>query len=597
MTSYLTAAEELRSNPNQWAAYEASGNCVVLAGPGSGKTKVLTAKLARLLAEEVQQPRGIACVTYSTECARELRRRLDRLGVGDSRYLFVGTLHGFCLQHVLRAHGSMAGGVTPGRLVVAGLLQQRRIIEESRKALGMGANPKLRAMFDVFRRDNLEVEAWDLTDEVAKLAWEYEARLAREAAIDFEIMTREAVVLVERNEWVRRCLRARFPVLVVDEYQDLGLALHRLVLSLCLEAGVRLIAVGDPDQSIYGFTGAHPEHIAGLARDPRVTPFRLGLNYRSGKKIVAAARATLDATTEFAATRDAESVVAYPRCEGGIEGQAAHLVEGLLPDVLERWKPGDVLITFRSKNEGDPVEQALRAAKYDYVKIGSTAAYPKAPLTRLVEECARWCAGGWREGDPKLSRLARIWISLQGLVEPDEVRVERLKLVRFLFDHRGAETPAEVWIRAFETDVVGTHDARARLMSNGDLESFDTLMEAVKPGNALAGYSARNLGGQAGSPDHLNLVTLHSSKGTEFPVVIVVGADEGSFPWATARPGSQEEAEDRRLFYVGISRAMDELYILWSPPVPGDKSRQGPSRFLREMHEGLKAAATGDEGT
>jgi len=109
MASYLTAAEELRDNPGQWFAYNTTDHCVVLAGPGSGKTKLLTVKMARLLAEEVRSPRGIACVTYNNECARELRRRLDVLDVEESQRVFIGTLHSFCLQRILVPYGALAG--------------------------------------------------------------------------------------------------------------------------------------------------------------------------------------------------------------------------------------------------------------------------------------------------------------------------------------------------------------------------------------------------------------------------------------------------------------------------------------------------------
>src|SRR6185503_16215113 len=100
---------ELRRNEHQWEAYEARGHCIVLAGPGSGKTKLLTIKMARILAEDVRPPRAVACVTYSTECVRELRRRLAKLGIDESREFSVGTLHGFCLQHVLLPHGRVLG--------------------------------------------------------------------------------------------------------------------------------------------------------------------------------------------------------------------------------------------------------------------------------------------------------------------------------------------------------------------------------------------------------------------------------------------------------------------------------------------------------
>src|SRR5262245_6159953 len=98
---YMLAAEALRKNEGQWKAYESEGNCVILAGPGSGKTKTLTVKLARMLAEDVRPPRGIACITYNNQCARELRRRLAALGVEDGRRAAIGTLHSFCLQHVV----------------------------------------------------------------------------------------------------------------------------------------------------------------------------------------------------------------------------------------------------------------------------------------------------------------------------------------------------------------------------------------------------------------------------------------------------------------------------------------------------------------
>jgi len=98
---YVVAAEQLRNNPGQWAAYESDGDCAVLAGPGSGKTKTLTIKLARMLTEDVREPRGIACITYSNECARELVRKLDSLGVVESKRVFIGTMHGFCLKNVV----------------------------------------------------------------------------------------------------------------------------------------------------------------------------------------------------------------------------------------------------------------------------------------------------------------------------------------------------------------------------------------------------------------------------------------------------------------------------------------------------------------
>ena len=183
------------------------------------------------------------------------------------------------------------------------------------------------------------------------------------------------------------------------------------------------------------------------------------------------------------------------------------------------------------------------------------------------------------------------------MTDPELIRAERLKLVRFMFDHRRRDAAADDWLQALESGVMLVGDTRARLLAGGDVDAFDDLREVVRPGNALEGFTVRNLAGQAGSREHLNLITLHSSKGTEFPVVVLVGADEGSFPWSNVIAGSPQEEEDRRLFYVGVSRARNELHILWSKHVPGDRSRQGPSRFLREMHEKLKAGTPAGTGT
>src|ERR1700729_3056606 len=106
---FRIAAEDLRENEEQWHAYDSQGHCVVLAGPGSGKTKTLTTKLARMLAEDVAPPRGIACITFNSECAGELKRRLERLGVRESQYVFIGTIHAFCLKHVVLPYARLAG--------------------------------------------------------------------------------------------------------------------------------------------------------------------------------------------------------------------------------------------------------------------------------------------------------------------------------------------------------------------------------------------------------------------------------------------------------------------------------------------------------
>src|SRR5271157_2967087 len=138
---YIKAAEDLRKNPGQWNAYESEGNCVVLAGPGSGKTKLLTIKMARIIHEKIRSPQGIACITYSTECARELRRRLDVLGIEERRNIYIGTVHGFCLNHIVRPYAKLAGYSLPDPILVADSKTWDKIFASTLEAIGIKENP------------------------------------------------------------------------------------------------------------------------------------------------------------------------------------------------------------------------------------------------------------------------------------------------------------------------------------------------------------------------------------------------------------------------------------------------------------------------
>jgi len=383
-------------------------------------------------------------------------------------------------------------------------------------------------------------------------------------------------------------LKAQFPVFVVDEYQDLGLALDRLVRSLCFDAGMRVIAVGDPDQSVYGFTGAKPELLKELAARPDVECVSLALNYRSGDRLVRAAKAALGEDRGYESYSGEEGVVYAQVCPGGLDGQVAYLVDQLLPALQRRFRLGQIAVLFPTKYEGGKIENALLGADVAYVRLGTNAAYEKTPVTRVVEELAAWCAVGLEGRGTRLSRLLRRWTNLQGLRNPEVMRAQRQRLVRFLFNNRTADASASEWLNALERQIIAMDGCRQRLTDRGEVEPLDILMNVVKPGGILEGFTVANLGGQLGSPNHLNLVTLHSSKGSEFDVVVLVGADEGSLPWGDDR--GPILAEKRRLFYVAVSRSRQEFYVLSSPPMPGDRRRQGTSRFVTEMMKQLEQA-------
>lgn len=263
---YQRAAEDLRKNKGQWDAYNSTGHCVVLAGPGSGKTKTLTIKLARVLAEDVEEPRGVACLTYNNECVKELERRLGTLGVESGPRVFIGTVHSFALTQIILPYAKTAALGLPEDFRVATRNDQKHALERAyNRVINKGENPQDWELgMSRHRRSilNRNSEAWRTEDpELSKLVEAYEADLRKRGMIDFDDMPLLAVRALAQHQWIQRSILAKYPVLVVDEYQDLGRALHAMVMGLCFSTGIRLFAVGDADQSIYGFIGAYPEHV------------------------------------------------------------------------------------------------------------------------------------------------------------------------------------------------------------------------------------------------------------------------------------------------------------------------------------------------
>src|SRR5665213_1802826 len=245
-TAYLKQAADLADNAGQMAAYESKRHCVVLAGPGSGKTKTLVLKLARLLAEDVRAPRGVACITYSQECARELGRRLEALGLRDAPNLFVGTVHGFCLRHILMPYARLAGLPVPYPITLATNRQMDSAFQRAgERVLGIGQPYKSMDM-GKYRRVHLDrgAPSWRSDRRLADIAEVYEADLRRLGLVDFDDLVVFGNQLVAEHDWVLPVIAARFPVLAVDEYQDLGIPLHRIVKRLAFDGGVRLFAVG-----------------------------------------------------------------------------------------------------------------------------------------------------------------------------------------------------------------------------------------------------------------------------------------------------------------------------------------------------------------
>lgn len=577
-------------NAEQLEAVRQTSHAVVLAGPGSGKTKTLTTAMARVLIEDVPEPQGAACITYNNECAIELEDRLAKLGVEAGGRVFIGTVHSFALSQVLAPYARCALPELASGFRVATKGERDLAVEEAYRAtVNEGGDPQQRWRFaETKRKRDVDRAAPDWLRrnvELVPFIEDYERRLHQQGLIDFEDMPLLALRMIREHPWIRDGLRARFPVLLVDEYQDLGHALHELVLTLCFEAGIRLLAVGDVDQSIYGFAGANPELLRAVSERKDVSTTQLRFNYRSGAKIIGASMAALGEERAYQALEGAEAgaVFLHP-VAGDHEDQAAYIANTLIPALRKRGVPLDGIgVLYRNAAMGTLIAAAAMAADLPVVRADTQAFVRRnSRLARFVESCARWAAGGWADADPPFGRLTREAASLvyDGLAGEEERRALQLELIQFLDANKGADQDLHMWLQAFRRDLATPWKVRSRAL-DAEWSAIDEMIERTGPEATEAGLTLATFSGRIEGSGRLNLSTLHSAKGREFDAVILFGVSEGELPdWRDKRPDQLRDA--RRLFYVGVTRARRELHLVF---------REGaPSPWVTELYARAEAS-------
>jgi DNA helicase-2/ATP-dependent DNA helicase PcrA len=565
------ALEELQGNPEQLTAARETGHCVVLAGPGSGKTKTLTTAMARALIEDVVDPRGVACITYSNECVAELETRLAKLGIGPGDRAFIGTVHGFALSQVISPYARCVPVGLPADFRVATRAQSRAAVEAAHAAVIGGAeDPHRRWQFAVEKRrrdvDRSRPEWRGLNPELADFIEAYEAELRHRGVIDYDDMPLLAYRMIKEYEWIRDAISACFPVLFVDEYQDLGHALHELVLLLCFGGGIRLFAVGDADQSIYGFNGANPELLAGLTERADVRTIRLRFNYRSGKKII---RASLGALGEERDYREIDGApdgeLAFYAVPLGLDQQAQTIATTIIPDILAKGTPpGEIAVLYRAGWYGDKVAEALRQADIPFVRADPKGLVRRGSrLACFIEDCARWATGGWRDADPRYSRLLSRAAALVygGGASENEMQELSNRLIAFLSSSIGTGESTHVWLQRYQRELIEPWQAISR-NSEHDWDVCSEMISNTDPESDLD-MSLNRFAGRIEGAGRVTLTTLHSAKGREFDAVIMYGVNAADLPNNRDRQTPHGVREARRSFYVGVTRPRKSLSLVF----------------------------------
>lgn len=576
MSALAKARDELRENDRQWEAFTTEGHCVVLAPPGSGKTKLLTTRLADDLLTKIKRPHGAACITLTNAAADELQRRLDGLGVDRRSTLFIGTVHSFALARIILPFAAVAGHP---ELLDPKLASEQQVSAALNRAIGEFYDEHDRQFVDstVRRlRKMMDDDEWARAGGyISQVSQRFEQLLHDQGLIDFDDIVIRAVDLVEGHNVVRRALAARYPHLYIDEYQDLAPGLDRLVRALCFDytANAELFAVGDPFQSIYGWTGSRPELLGELSQRPGVTVVQLDINYRSGNEIIRISSQALGEERAVRGLRDGGSVSAVEVPEG-FDQQLATAAE-----LIERYDQAgtsydEVAVLCHSNAECLKAADALRAAGLP-VFVRDDGEYRQTPATLMIEALAAWAILPRGQSGHRLGELLRRW---RRFTNDSDV-----SLVRLLIEarERGAQ-PATEFLAAL--DELGLKRALAKPSWADDAIEVAKLRRSLQRGK-LAGLTLGELAERARALGRVYVTTMTSSKGLEFDVVVMIGIEEGKVPFFSSTGARLEE--DRRKFYVSLTRARHAVHILYSGWFVWERSgrinRDGPSRFLREL--------------
>jgi DNA helicase-2/ATP-dependent DNA helicase PcrA len=620
-------------NPEQREAVEAiDGPVLVLAGAGTGKTRVLTTRLAHILATGRAKPWQLLAVTFTNKAAREMRSRIAGIiGGGAEDLRFLGTFHSIGAQ-ILRRHAELVG-LKPSYTIID-VDDQERLIRQLLEAENIDAKrwtPRhLAGLIDQWKNRGWGPDKLPPAEgghfaagKGAALYRLYQERLRVLNACDFGDLLLHNLTIFTAHPEILAEYHQRFRYLLVDEYQDTNVAQY-LWLRLLAQQSRNLCCVGDDDQSIYGWRGAEVDNILRFERDfPGAKVIRLERNYRSTQHILAVASGLI------AANKGRLGKTLWTEAAGGAKVQVRGVWDGeaesrLIAEDIERWKKGrryrDIAVLVRASFQMRAFEERFVLLQIPYSVVGGPRFFERAEIRdahaylRLVqspdddlafERIVNMPRRGI--GDATVRKLLQIGrgrgvsasVAAADLVRTDELTGRsRTALATFLRDMdrwrgqrlamahpRLAETILEEsgYIDVLRLDKGPTSQTR--------LENLKELVQSMGAFDTLEAYLEHvslvtDLDREAGD-DAVQIMTLHSAKGLEFPLVFLPGWEEGVFPSQRSLDESGEKGleEERRLAYVGLTRAKEEARISFAAnrQVYGRWTSQLPSRFVDEL--------------
>jgi DNA helicase-2/ATP-dependent DNA helicase PcrA len=618
------------------AVEHTDGPVLIFAGAGSGKTRVLTQRIAYLLRELNVAADRILAVTFTNKAAGEMKTRLERMVGPAARDLWVGTFHSVCVR-VLRRDGSCAG-IAPSFAIIDEA-DQRQLIKDvlddldyDERQLSPGA-----CLHEISKAKNAliwpekyhEKQTSFAGERLANVYAEYERRLRESNSLDFDDLIVRTIDLLEKNEDVRKKYQRKFQYILVDEYQDVNIAQYRLI-SLLGTQHKNVTVVGDDDQSIYSWRGSDYRMILRFEEDfPGAKVFKLEENYRSTQRILDAANALVAKNKTrapkklFTQRAHGEAITVYPAATE--RDEARYVTEKIKEMVREGAAYREFLVLYRTNAQSRVFEEALLSEGIPYRVVGGVGFYARAEIKDVISYLRYVLNPSDALAFKRIVNVPRRGIgqqTLAALVHAAKARnisageaifnsellkeavpkklkeLERFaELIRSFRERSRRLGVADLLVAVMEDSgyvrelqAEETHDARARLENLQELVGVAREYESLEAEPSLSGFLSNialisDLDALEPDASYVTLMTLHSAKGLEFPHVFLTGLEEGIFPHSRVLTEVQELEEERRLAYVGVTRAMDRLFLSFAQrrALFGNTYAYPKSRFLEEM--------------